>query len=117
MTEPKDPATVDACLTEIGGGLTATDRERVVDLWHRLDQRLKSFRRDEVDLRLMVKEREQPSQHTTLEAHIARRPTLVATSKDTDLDRALAEVRDDLIRQLTDAKNRSEPRQNRKLRS
>ena len=116
MTAPKNVATVDSCLTELAGGLGPADREHVVDLWSRLDQRLKSFRADEVDLRLSVKERDKPSQRTTLEAHIARRPTVVASSSEPDLDRALIEVRDDLIRQLTDAKNRSEPRQNRKLR-
>jgi ribosome-associated translation inhibitor RaiA len=116
MTSPTDPATVDSCLKKLGGGLGPSDREHVVDLWSRLDQRMKSFRADEVELRLTVKERDQPSQHTTLEAHIARRATIVATSNEVDLDRALTEVRDDLIRQLTDAKNRTEPRQNRKLR-
>jgi ribosome-associated translation inhibitor RaiA len=117
MNPSKDVATVDLCLTELAGGFGPADRTHVVELWSRLDSRLKSFRADEVDLRLTVKERDRPSQRTTLEAHIARRPTVVATSSETDLDRALAEVRDDLIRQLTDAKNRTEPRQNRKLRS
>ena len=109
-------ATVDACLLPLGGGLGPDDRPRIVDHWSRLDQRLKSFRADQVELILNVKERDQPSQHTTLEARIARRPTLVATSNHTDLDQALNEVRDDMIRQLTDAKNRTEPRHNRRRR-
>ena len=111
-----DVATVDACLQKLGGGLGPDDRAHIVDHWTRLDHRLRSFRPDEVQLILNVKERDTPSQHTTLEAHIARRPTLVATSNQPDLDRALNEVRDDMIRQLTDAKNRREPRQNRKRR-
>jgi ribosome-associated translation inhibitor RaiA len=111
-----DVATVDTCLQPLGGGLGPADRARIVDRWSRLDQRLKSFRSDEVILVLTVKERDTPSQQTTLEARIARRPTLVATSSHTELDRALNEVRDDLIRQLTDAKNRTEPRQNRRRR-
>jgi len=110
-------ATVDACLQPLGGGLGPDDRAKIVDRWSRLDQRLKSFRAEELELILTVKERDQPSQHTTLEAHLARRPTLVATSSHTDLDQALNEVRDDLIRQLTDLKNRSEPRQNRNRRT
>lgn len=111
-----DVATVEACLKKLGGGLGPGDRARIVDHWSKLDQRLRSYRADEVELRLRVKERDTPSQQTTLEAFIARRPTLVATSRETDLDRALNEVRDDLIRQLTDAKNRAEPRQSRKRR-
>jgi hypothetical protein len=66
-----------------------------------------------LQLQLSVKERGTPSQRTTLEAWIARRERLVATSIRPDLDAALAEVRDDLVRQITDAKNRSEPRKNR----
>jgi ribosome-associated translation inhibitor RaiA len=63
-----------------------------------------------------VKERDEPSQRTTLEAWIAGQPRLVATSDRQDFDAAIAEVRDDLIRQITDAKNRTEPRNNRALR-
>lgn len=116
MTET-EVATVESSLQKLGGGLGPDDRARIVDRWSRLDHRLRSFRADEVGLILTVKERDTPSQHTTLEARVARRPTLVATSSHTDLDRALNEVRDDMIRQLTDAKNRSEPRQNRKRRT
>ena len=112
-----DVATVESCLQKLGGGLGPDDRAHIVDHWSRLDQRLRSFRADQVTLVLTVKERDTASQHTTLEARIARRPTLVATSTNTDLDQALNEVRDDMIRQLTDAKNRSEPRQSRRRRS
>ena len=51
-----------------------------------------------------------------LEAWIAGSERLVATSEQPDLDSAVTEVRDDLIRQLTDAKNRAEPRNRRSLR-
>jgi ribosome-associated translation inhibitor RaiA len=112
-----DVATVESSLRKLGGGLGPDDRAHIVDHWSRLDQRLRSYRADEVELILTVKERDTPSQHTTLEARIARQPSLVATSTETDLDRALTEVRDDLIRQLTDAKNRSEPRKNRRRRT
>lgn len=108
-------ATVDSSL-RLGGGMSPDERAAVIDDWSRLDARLRSFRPDEVELELTVKERDTPSQKTTLEAWVARRPRLVATSTETDLHAALREVRDDLIRQLTDAKNRSEPRNNRSLR-
>jgi ribosome-associated translation inhibitor RaiA len=117
MSGQAEIATVDACLQPLGGGLGPDDRAGIVEHWSRLDHRLRSFRADDVDLILTVKERDKPSQHTTLEARIAHRPRLVATSSLADLDSALTEVRDDMVRQLTDAKNRTEPRQNRKRRS
>ncbi len=64
-------------------------------------------------LQLSVKERDTPSQRTMLAATIVGQRRLVATSRRTDFDGALAEVRDDLVRQITDAKNRTEPRNNR----
>ena len=116
MSQEAETASVDACLQPLGGGLGPKDRAGIVDHWGRLDHRLRSFRADDVDLILTVKERDEPSQHTTLEARIAHRPRMVATSTNPDLDSALIEVRDDMIRQLTDSKNRTEPRQNRRRR-
>lgn len=98
---------------QLSNGLASSDRDRVVAARARLDERLRSFPAGAVELQLSVKERDTPSQRTTLEAWIARQPRLVATSSLADLDAALVEVRDDLIRQITDAKNRSEPRNNR----
>ncbi len=115
MTQHDEPATVDASL-RLGGGLQMNERAQIVAGWHSLDERLRSFRAGSVDLELTVKERATPSQRTTLEAWIAGQPRLLATSTHTDLAQALVEVRDDLIRQVTDAKNRSEPRNNRQLR-
>lgn len=115
MNSPDHPATVDASL-HLEGDLKPTDRDHIVASWGALDQRLLSFRADAVSLMLTMKERDTASQRTVLEAKVAGFDTFVATSTATDVDRALAEVRDDLIRQLTDAKNRSEPRHNRHLR-
>lgn len=67
-------------------------------------------------MEVSVKERTTPSQRTELEARIAGSDRLVATSEEPDLDKALAEVRDELVRQLADAKNRTEPRNRRSLR-
>ncbi len=86
------------------------------DVRRQLDERLRSFPAGSVEMQLSVKERGEPSQRTTLEASVAGLAHLVATSSHTDLYAALAEVRDDLVRQITDAKNRSEPRNNRTLR-
>lgn len=97
-------------------GIKPHEFDHVVDVLGRLDERLRSFRADAVELRLNVKERDQPSQRTTLEAIIAGMPRIVATSTREDLDGALVEVRDDLIRQITDAKDRTEPMNNPDLR-
>jgi hypothetical protein len=97
-------------------GLSAEEREVVIASWGRLDARLRSFRPETVELHLVVKDRGGQSQRTTLEAWIAGRPRLVATSDAQVLEVATSEVRDDLIRQLTDQKTRTEPRNNRSLR-
>ena len=68
-------------------------------------------------MELSVKERGKASQRTVLEAWIAGQSRVVATSNEPDLARALLEVRDDLIRQLTDVKNCTEPRNNPSLRA
>ena len=115
MSEHDDPATVESSL-RLGSGFDAEERDRIVAGWGRLTSRLGSFPQGTVELELSIKERATPSQRTVLEAWIAGQDRLVATSEHTDLDQALSEVCDDLIRQLTDAKNRTEPRNRRSLR-
>jgi len=65
---------------------------------------------------LFVKERGTKSQHTTLDVKIDGQNPLVATSSNTDFDQGLNEVRDEMIRQITDMKTKSEPRNNKHLR-
>ena len=108
------PTVADSLRLEYGVGQDEFDH--VVQALGRLDERLRSFRAEAVELRLSVKERGEPSQRTTLEAIIAGRPLIIATSDQEDFDAALAEVRDDLVRQITDAKNRTEPMNNPNLR-
>ena len=107
--------TVADCLRLVHG-VAPEELDRVVSALDRLDERLRSFKEGSVTLELTVKERDTPSQHTTLEASIDHWPRLVATSDREDFDGALKEVRDDLLRQITDAKNRTEPRNNPALR-
>jgi ribosome-associated translation inhibitor RaiA len=109
-------ATVDEAL-RLGGGVEPAERDGIVAHFASLDSRLRSFPSGAVELQITVKERETASQRTTLEAWIAGRPRLVATSTRTNLDQALTEVRDDLVRQITDAKNRTEPRNSRQRRN
>lgn len=94
-------------------GIAPAEFAHVVDVFARLDQRLRSFDGRAIDLRLYVKERDTPSQHTTLEVVVAGHPAIIATSSHTDLDLALEEVRDEMVRQLTDVKTITEPQNNR----
>jgi len=98
---------------QLANGLAPSDLDTIIAAFGRLDERLRSFSAGTVKLQLSVKERDTASQRTTLEMWIAGQPRLVATSSHSHLDAALIEVRDDLIRQITDAKHRSEPRNNR----
>ncbi len=111
-----DTATVEGAL-RLGGGLEPAERDRITAQFASLDSRLRSFRAGSVELELTVKERDTPSQRTVLEAWIAGQARIVSTSGRTDFDQALAEVRDDLVRQITDAKNRTEPRNSRQRRN
>lgn len=79
-----------------------------------LDARLKSFRPDSVALDLFVKDRETPNQHVTLKATIAHWPILVATADDEDLERALFHVRDEMVRLVSDEKEKRNPRNDRR---
>lgn len=112
MNPPPDTASVESSL-RAGGGIRPEERSAIVKQFSSLDARLRSFPVDAVDLELSVKERDTPSQRTVLEADIAGWPRLVATSTHTTMAQALGEVRDDLIRQITDTKTRNEPRNNR----
>lgn len=115
MSASPNPATVESSL-RLEAGISDDERAAIVEDWGRLDSRLRSFPDGTVELLLSVKERDTPSQRAVLEARIDGFPALVATSSLTDLRAALDDLRDDLIRQITDAKNRSEPRNNRNLR-
>jgi ribosome-associated translation inhibitor RaiA len=108
-------ATVEASL-RLGNGFGEEERRPIVEGWASLDARLRSFDAGTVEMELSVKERGAPSQRTVLEAWVSGQKRVVATSSEPELARALNEVRDDIIRQLTDAKNRTEPRNNPSLR-
>ena len=97
----------------LSNGLAPSELDQAVAALGRLDPLLRSYPAGTVELQLSIKERGTPSQRTTLEAWIAGRQRVIATSSRTYLDGALAEVRDELARQLNDAKNRAGPRSHR----
>jgi ribosome-associated translation inhibitor RaiA len=102
------PATVAESLS-LHGDIHAGEFDVIVDRWAKLDARLRSFDAGTVSIELFVKERDTKSQHLTLDVKIAGHNPLVATSTNTDFERALNEVRDEMIRQITDMKTKSEP--------
>jgi ribosome-associated translation inhibitor RaiA len=109
------PATVADSLS-LHGDIHAGEFDVIVDHWAKLDARLRSFDAGTVSIDLFVKERDTKSQHVTLDVKIAGHEPLVATSSNPDFMRAANEVRDEMIRQITDMKTKSEPRNNKHLR-
>ena len=100
----------------LGAGFAAADRLRILGALSALAPHLSGWEHDQVDLEVSLKDTEGADQKVTLQAWLARRLHLVATSHERDLDRALAEVRRDLIRQIEDERSRREPRERRKTR-
>jgi ribosome-associated translation inhibitor RaiA len=100
----------------LGAGLTAADRPRVLGALSALAPHLSGWEHKQVDLEVSLKDTEGPDQKLTLQAWLAGRAHLVATSHERDLDHALAEVRRDLIRQIEEERSRREPRKRRKTR-
>lgn len=109
------PPTVAETL-RVHGTLNAQERDVLLDHWSKLDQRLQSFDHRTVALDLHIHDRDTATQRVMLEATISGFPTFIASDKSRDLDASLNHVRDELIRQLSDAKNKTEPRKNRRLR-
>jgi ribosome-associated translation inhibitor RaiA len=74
----------------------------------KLDRRLSRWDPEQVEMELSVKERDTDSQRVVLECWITGQPRFVATSTEANLDKAVAEVRDDLFRQIDKAVTRKE---------
>lgn len=108
------PIVVDAL--RVHGHLATHEVSELIAHWSKLDQRLQSFRDQKIDIDLHVNDRDTPSQHITLDVQIGGFKPFISSSSESTLTAGLNEVRDDMIRQLTDAKDRTEPRNNRRLR-
>jgi hypothetical protein len=95
------PATVEGQL-RLGTGFNDTERPKIVELYAKLDKRLKRWSAEQVDMELSIKERETPSQSLTLECWIAAggNSRFVATSSENALQDALMDCREDLWRQI-----------------
>jgi hypothetical protein len=66
----------------------------------KLDRRLSRWSPEQVELELSVKERDTDSQRVVLECWITGQPRFVATSTERGIEAGVAEVRDDLHRQI-----------------
>jgi ribosome-associated translation inhibitor RaiA len=114
MTTPQEDPTVIAQRLNLATGFQSSERDWVVQRLAALGSRLRSFPDTQVELEISVKERHGADQQVTLECWINRNPRLhlVSTSSARDVAVAVGEVRDDLIRQVDDAKTRTEHRSN-----
>jgi ribosome-associated translation inhibitor RaiA len=88
------------------GGFSDSDRQMVQRRLAAVDRRLEQFtRRDGWILEVGVKDRDRQSQRVTAEyKSTGRQASVVATSDNADLNAALNEVRDDMLRQIHDTK-------------
>jgi ribosome-associated translation inhibitor RaiA len=111
MTDPEDGPTVIAERLLIAIGFLSSERDWIVRRLAALGSRLRSFPDTQIDLEISLKERDRAGQRVMLECWISRNPRLhlVSTSSARELTAAVGEVRDDLIRQVNDAKTRTEP--------
>ena len=114
-TENSPPETLEEHL-RLGAGFAAADRPHILEALSALGPHLSGWEHDQVDLEVSLKDAGGPDQKVTLQAWLAGRAHLVATSHERDLDHALAEVRRELIRQIEDKRSRREPRERRKTR-
>ena len=114
-TENSPTATLEQHL-RLGAGFAVADRSHILEALAALAPHLSGWEHNQIDLELSLKDFEGADQKVTLQAWLAGRAHLVATSHERDLDHALAEVRGDLIRQIEDEKSRREPRERRKTR-
>jgi ribosome-associated translation inhibitor RaiA len=115
MTENSPTSTLDERL-RLGAGFAAADRMHILEALSALAPHLSGWEHDQIDLEVSLKDTEGPDQKVTLQAWLAGRAHIVATSHERDHDHALAEVRKDLIRQIEDERSRREPRKRRKTR-
>jgi ribosome-associated translation inhibitor RaiA len=100
----------------MSGGFPATDRRWVLDALAGLEPHLSRWDPADVRLFLSVQHRDGKEQKVTLRAELPGYAPIVATAADRDLNRALAEVKRELVHQLEDEKRKRQPKSNRLLR-
>jgi ribosome-associated translation inhibitor RaiA len=100
----------------LGTGFVDDDRRWVLDALESLAPHLARWDSAKVDVEISVKDRGGKEQQVTLLADLPGYPPVVAKAADRQLDRAIAEAKRELVRQIEDAKGKREPKDNRHLR-
>jgi hypothetical protein len=100
----------------LGAGFKDGERPWVLEALSALVPHLARWDPDDVDVEISVKDRDGKEQHVTLRADLPGYSPVVAVAADRNLDRALAEAKRELIRQIEDQKSMREPKANRQLR-
>jgi hypothetical protein len=103
-------------VVRLGAGFKDGERPWVLEALSALVPHLARWDPDDVDVEISVKDRDGKEQHITLRADLPGYSPLVAVAADRNLDRALAEAKRELIRQIEDQKSMREPKANRQLR-
>ncbi len=106
------PSIVEESL-RVHGDLYDDELAELIDHWVKLDHRLQSFDRESVRLDLHIHDRDTAGQWVLLEAHVGGFAPIVAKHASRNLGDCLSHVRDDVVRQLSAAKERAEPRSHR----
>jgi hypothetical protein len=92
----------------LGAGFGAEERGHVLEICPTLSRHLAHWSPEQVDLEISVKNRGGRELKVPLQAWLPRWPSLVATSTDRELDHALIEVYNDMIRQIEDGRTKRE---------
>jgi hypothetical protein len=100
----------------LGAGFKGGERPWVLEALSALVPHVARWDPDDVDVEISVKDRDGKEQHVTLRADLPGYSPVVAVAADRNLDRALAEAKRELIRQIEDQKSMREPKANRQLR-
>jgi ribosome-associated translation inhibitor RaiA len=100
----------------LGVGFADGDRRWVLDALDSLVPHLARWDSAKVDVEISVRDRGGKEQHVTLLADLPGYPPVVAKAANQQLDRAIAEAKRELVRQIEDAKGKREPKDNRRLR-
>jgi hypothetical protein len=100
----------------LGAGFKDGERPWVLEALSALVPHLARWDPDDVDVEISVEDRDGKEQHVTLRADLPGYSPVVAVAADRNLDRALAEAKRELIRQIEDQKSMREPKANRQLR-
>jgi ribosome-associated translation inhibitor RaiA len=114
-TENQPHGVLDEVL-RLGAGFKDGERPWVLEALSALVPHLARWNPDDLNVEISVKDRDGKEQHVTLRADLPGYSPLVAVAADRNLDRALAEAKRELIRQIEDQKTMREPKHNRQLR-